>query len=785
MLPREEGFAIMLQETGIATRAQEMHVAAALRNKGYTPYFSSRLVETGATSTSRGGGLLTAVSSKYVAEHEVLSFTEIVPGKAAALEIRTDGGGLTLINVLGPQAGCSPWAARAAFWADIQMYATERSLGGRHPEVIAGDTNVYMDAATNLATEHFRAGWEACGFRRATAGSAEDMTPTLHPSRHRVDTFLVNEPLLPWSLRESVWARGMAHPQVVGSDHLPVRLALPGLLNAAGHATMPTPYSHTEGRLLPYDAEAAPVRRCLWAAVTAEQDEPSLVPCLGPAEQQAYGSMPTAAVAKVFEHLHAAHDALARVVGRRQPSSAETDPAGGDPPESGKRLQAAILRYDTLAACAPAAYEADAARHGIRFDAVLRLTEELWGASPGFHPATQGQLQEEVERQAAALEEDIRQLRTLLAADRKRAFKDFWRRHAQDIAQRWKAVRGAIVVEAPGPSGLWNVRVPNTQTLLTEAHDVMFAVRAFWRELYDKRPVDLPGFQAVLSRHVPRVPDGAWAQVQQYSMQDLQSALDKANGKAPGPNHVEARFIKALPAPVQWLLVHSYLAILRRAPPPMHWRDTQVWLSPKVPGSARLDGYRPIALGQLDMKLLTGPLTQRSTEVLTRHGVVSDSQQGALPGSNTGPPLFMAQRQLQQGRPNYVFSFDARKAFNTAPHGTLHLILRHLCVPPEVIDLLLSLHTCAKLRIVTAHGLKQPVHMLRGVRQGNPWKPPAVRALPGAPAQGPGAPSASAQRGGTSPHPGLHRRPTGSSPHATALCRGRGGGGRVPGDDGH
>ena len=59
------------------------------------------------------------------------------------------------------------------------------------------------------------------------------------------------------------------------------------------------------------------------------------------------------------------------------------------------------------------------------------------------------------------------------------------------------------------------MRVPNTQTLLTEAHDAMFAVRAFWRELYDKRPVDLPGFQAVLGRHVPRVPEGAWTQVQQ------------------------------------------------------------------------------------------------------------------------------------------------------------------------------------------------------------------------------------------------------------------------------
>ena len=418
MLPQEGGFAIMLQETGIATWAQEMQVAAALRDKGYTPFFSSWLAETGATSTSRGGGLLTAVSSKYVAEHEVLSFTEIVPGRAAALEIRTDGGGLTLINVRVPQAGCSPWAGRAAFWADIQMYATARSLGGRHPLVIAGDTNIYMDATTNPATEHLRAGWEACGFRRATAAGEEDMTPTLHPSQHSVDTFLVNEPLLPWSLRESVRARGMAHPEVIGSDHLRVPLALPGLLSAAGCSAVPTSYSHTEGRLLPYDGEAAPVQHCLWAAVTAAQDQPSLAPWLGLAEQHAYGSMPAAAVDKVFEHLHPTHDALARVVGRQQPSPVGMDPAEGDSAESRKRLQAAVLRYDTLAACAPVAYQADAARYGIRSEAGLWLAEELQGASPGFRLTTHGQLQEELERQAAALEEDIRQLRALLAADR-------------------------------------------------------------------------------------------------------------------------------------------------------------------------------------------------------------------------------------------------------------------------------------------------------------------------------------------------------------------------------
>ena len=171
MLPQEGGFAIMLQETGIATRAQEMHVAAALRDKGYTAYFSSRLAETGATSTSRGGGLLTAVSSKYVAEHEVLSFTEIVHREG-----RGPG---------DPHGRGRP-----------HPHQRPRAASRLLP---VGGTGGVLGRHTNVC------------------------------------------PFLPWSLRESVWARGMAHPQGIGSDHLPVRLALPGLLGAAGHAAMPTP----------------------------------------------------------------------------------------------------------------------------------------------------------------------------------------------------------------------------------------------------------------------------------------------------------------------------------------------------------------------------------------------------------------------------------------------------------------------------------------------------------------------------------------------------------------
>ena len=105
--------------------------------------------------------------------------------------------------------------------------------------------------------------------------------------------------------------------------------------------------------------------------------------------------------------------------------------------------------------------------------------------------------------------------------------------------------------------------------------------------------------------------------------------------------------------------------------------------------------------------------------MLRQYALVSDWKQGALPGYNDAPPLFMAQQQLERGKPNFILSFDSRQAVDTAQHAALRLILRHLSMPPAVMDLPLFLHAAARLRIVTAHGLGQPVHMQSGDRQGN------------------------------------------------------------------
>ena len=141
---------------------------------------------------------------------------------------------------------------------------------------------------------------------------------------------------------------------------------------------------------------------------------------------------------------------------------------------------------------------------------------------------------------------------------------------------------------------------------------------------------------------------------------------------------------------------------------------------PKGTAKGNLDAYRPVALEQHDMRILMTPLTRRFTAVLARKGLTAGWQFGAMPGSMAAAPVFLAQRRLQRGQEeNHVLGFDVPNAFDTAPHGALALLLRHMGVPQELIKLFHTLSSGSTVRIVTAHGPTPSIRLHRGLRQGS------------------------------------------------------------------
>ena len=272
------------------------------------------------------------------------------------------------------------------------------------------------------------------------------------------------------------------------------------------------------------------------------------------------------------------------------------------------------------------------------------------------------------------------------------------------------------------PSGLWSVRVREWEKVLLEASDVIGEVQRYWEALYAKRPVNLPAFERLVRAHIPKGVPEEWRSVQDYTMQDLKDAVRQAvaDDKASGSNRVTAALKAELPEPVQGLLVHAYRAILRGADVPESWHEAIIWLMPKGTATGNLDEYRPIALGQQDMLMLMTPLMRRFTAVPARKGLAADWQFGAMPGSTAAAPVFLAQRRLQRGlEENHVLAFDLSKAFDTAPHGALAFLLRHMGVPEELIRLFHTLSCGSLVRIVTAHGPTPSIRLHRGLRQGS------------------------------------------------------------------
>ena len=630
---------------------------------------------------------------------------DIVPGKAVALNVVTAGGTLTVINVHGHGSGGNPWA-------DVAMYAAAKSAGGTRAVFLGGDFNVWLESPRHPTTTRFRALWEQCGFRMAGPEREEDRRPTR--VGHRLDSFLRNSPLVPWTTRERPHLAPGRSRASLGSDHGPVVLDIPLVVAGKGSVTSMA-YSHAQGRLHAIRPDSPGFREAAAAVLQKACGERQLQAWLS--SDQDTATMGTSEEQAVFDLLYAFRDDVSRVTGVRMPSGMDQQYLYGQA-ETEASLAQILSDQQALAWRAHELWQRDAVAAGLHSQEVTALLQHLRRVDPDLSPASVEDLRAALDQQLRQLGTRVEELRGFLRSNRRWSIKDYWRGRVPDLQLRWTVIRGAINVVKYAPSGLWSVRVRESEKVLLAASDVIGEVQRYCEALYAKRPVNLPAFEQLVRAHIPRGVPEEWRSVQDYTLQALEDALRQAvaDDKAPGSNRVTAALVAELPEPVQGLLVHAYRAILRGADVPESWHEAIIWLMPKGTATGNLDKYRPIALGQQDMRMLMTPLMRRFTAVLARKGLAADWQFGAMPGSTAAAPVFLAQRRLQRGREeNHVLAFDVSKAFDTAPHGALALLLRHLRVPEELIKLFHTLTCGSVLRIVTAPSIR----LHRGMRQGS------------------------------------------------------------------
>ena len=218
----------LFQEKGLQDPQGVVHSEKEWRHPGYHAF--PGVDAQAASAAAVRGGLLIAPRADVFAAEEVRDVVDFLPGKAMAIDVVTAGGTLRVIGVHGPGSGGDSWASKASFWADVAMYAADKSAGGTRAVLLGGDFNVWLETRGQPSTRRFRALWEQCGFHSAGAAAKEDKRPTR--AGHRIDSFLLNSPLVSWAAREGPHLAPGRSPALLGFDHGPVVLDIP--LGVAG-----------------------------------------------------------------------------------------------------------------------------------------------------------------------------------------------------------------------------------------------------------------------------------------------------------------------------------------------------------------------------------------------------------------------------------------------------------------------------------------------------------------------------------------------------------------------
>ena len=162
-----------------------------------------------------------------------------------------------------------------------------------------------------------------------------------------------------------------------------------------------------------------------------------------------------------------------------------------------------------------------------------------------------------------------------------------------------------------------------------------------------------------------------------FDLEELKSALHRANDSACGPDAVYYKFLNHLPPSALELLLELYNKIWTSGTFPQSWREALIIPVPK-PGKDHTDpnNYRPIALTSCVCKTMERLINDRLVWVLEDQNLLTNIQCGFRQGRSTLDHLVRFETFIRNGfiQNEHVVSvfFDLEKAYDTTwKHGIL------------------------------------------------------------------------------------------------------------------
>ena len=219
----------------------------------------------------------------------------------------------------------------------------------------------------------------------------------------------------------------------------------------------------------------------------------------------------------------------------------------------------------------------------------------------------------------------------------------------------------------------------------------------------------------------------------EISLQEIYDALRwVAPDKAPGPDSIPNRVLKAA---TEWLgprLLTVFNAALRNGYHPYEWKRsiTLALRKPTKEDYTNPKAYRPIALLNTLGKLLERVLASRLSQLAETNNLLPDSQMGARPGRSAETAIQMITEQVHAiwGRPGpqqvaTLLSLDISGAFDHVSHERLLHNLRKRRIPEIIVRWTASFLSERQTKIRMAEGESEWLRTDTGIPQGSPISP--------------------------------------------------------------
>ncbi|KAG8225601.1 hypothetical protein J437_LFUL004169 [Ladona fulva] len=158
---------------------------------------------------------------------------------------------------------------------------------------------------------------------------------------------------------------------------------------------------------------------------------------------------------------------------------------------------------------------------------------------------------------------------------------------------------------------------------------------------------------------------------------------------------------------------------------PLDWKRSHTILFHKG-GEGEIGNWRPIAFQATIGKIFAGILADRNYEWAMRGRRISlPYQKGFIPGTEgCFEHNFVLNSALEDARRNSkeiaIAWLDLADAFGSIPHAHITRVLAEMEMPNALIRLISVNYEGVTTRIEASSGTTPPIHITRGVRQGDP-----------------------------------------------------------------